>query len=165
MIIFNKINELLIYQQVDFDIIEHEAEGCTDIISKIRGNSLQQAAKAMVLQVQNGTEQLQYVLAIVPGDSKVNFKSIARLMGGKKSTFAPPEVAQKLTECQMGAVPPFSFNDKLTLCVDERLCSVGRLYFNAGELNKSISLNADDYFKVVGRHCIAEIATPMIAKV
>ncbi|MGO2154273.1 MULTISPECIES: YbaK/EbsC family protein [Serratia] len=163
MTTFEKITDLLKSHQVAFDIIEHPAEGRTDIISEIRGNHLQQAAKAMVLQVINGSALLQYVLAIVPGDSKVNFKGVARLMGGKKSSFAPSEVAQELTQCQMGAVPPFSFNDALVLRVDERLCRVGRLYFNAGELDKSISLSVDDYFRVVGRHCIGEIALSVSA--
>ncbi|HHL2498355.1 TPA: YbaK/EbsC family protein [Yersinia enterocolitica] len=162
MTTFEKITDLLKMHQVVFDIIEHPAEGRSDAISKIRGNDLQQAAKAMVLQVLNGSGQLQYVLCIVPGDSKVNFKGVARLMGGKKSSFAPPEMAQELTQCQMGAVPPFSFNEALALRVDERLCRVGKLYFNAGELDKSISLSVDDYFRVVGRHCIGEIAVPVM---
>ncbi|EPC4489308.1 YbaK/EbsC family protein [Serratia liquefaciens] len=163
MTIFEKVTNLLNTYQIAFDIIGHPAEGRADVVSKIRGNHLQQAAKAMVLQVLNGTDKPQYVLAIVPGDSKVNFKGVAQLMGGEKSSLAPPEVAQELTHCQMGAVPPFSFNDELVLRVDKRLCGVDKLYFNAGELDRSISLSVDDYFNVVGRHCISEIATPMIA--
>jgi len=103
----------------------------------------------------------RFLLAIVPGDCKINFKSAARAIGGKKSSFASPEMAQSLTECVMGAVPPFSFDDRLALRVDARLRDVGTLWFNAGALEKSIALNANDYRRIVGEACYADIATPV----
>ena len=158
MTTFDKIVDLLHSHQVSFDVIEHPAEGRSEVISAIRGNKLSQAAKAMVLEVTISSQDPVYVLAIVPGDCKVNFKNVARLAGGKKSSFASPEKAQALTGCQMGAVPPFSFSDALTLYVDKRLTGAGRVYFNAGELVRSMSLAADDYFSVIGADRIADIA-------
>lgn len=161
MTIFKKIVALLNEHQANYRVIEHPAEGHTELISAIRGNAPEHAAKAMVLQVITGTESQPYVLAIVPGDSKVNFNAVAKLMGGKKSIFAPPEVAHILTGCVMGAVPPFSFNSQLTLLVDNRLARAETLFFNAGELEKSIALSADDYFRMVGEDCIFDISKPM----
>ncbi|RWR03339.1 prolyl-tRNA synthetase [[Pantoea] beijingensis] len=162
MTTFEKLLALLNEKQANYRIIEHPPEGRTELISAIRGNAPEQAAKAMVLQVIAGAEPVRYVLAIVPGDSKVNFKEVAKRSGGKKSSFAPPEVAQALTQCVMGAVPPFSFDDRLTLLVDDRLRSVGTLFFNAGELDKSLALNVEDYFRVVGESCLGEISTPVV---
>ncbi|WP_273746504.1 hypothetical protein [Morganella morganii] len=85
MTTFDKITRLLDSRGVSFEVIEHPAEGRSDAISKIRGNKLSQAAKAMVLQVTGSTPEIRYVLAIVPGDCKVNFKHIVKLAGGKKS--------------------------------------------------------------------------------
>jgi len=163
MTTFTKIVTLLEKHQASFRVIEHPAEGRTDLISAIRGNAPEQAAKAMVLQVIAGAEPARYVLAIVPGDSRVNFKAVAKLMGGKKSSFAPPEVAHQLTECVMGAVPPFSFNPLLTLLVDRRMAKAGTLFFNAGELDKSIALNAEDYFRILGDGQTGEISSPVAA--
>ena len=163
MTTFEQLTELLDRHQADYRMVTHEAVGQTDLISEIRGNALHQAAKAMVLEVTMpegaGT---RYLLAIVPGDCKINFKAAARAIGGKKSSFAPPEMAQALTRCVMGAVPPFSFDDRLALRVDARLREAGTLWFNAGELEKSIALRVVDYFRVVG-DCCAEIATPVTA--
>nr|MBA2817914.1 Ala-tRNA(Pro) deacylase [Candidatus Pantoea persica] len=61
----------------------------------------------------------------------------------------------------MGAVPPFSFDDRQALRVDTRLRDVGTLWFNAGALEKSITLNAADYFRIVGDASGADIATPV----
>ncbi len=163
MTTFDKLVALLDEQQVRFRIIAHPAEGRTEVISGIRGNALAQAAKAMVLQVSGGAEKVLYVLAIVPGDCKVNFNGVAQTLGGKKSRFAPVDVAQELTHCVMGAVPPFSFNDQLRLLVDERIRHVETLFFNAGELDKSMAISVSDYFRVVGEGCTSDIATPVSA--
>jgi Ala-tRNA(Pro) deacylase len=161
---YEKITALLDQHHADYRVVEHEAIGQTDVISGIRGNDLNQAAKAMVLEVTmpDGADA-RYLLAIVPGDCKINFKSAARAIGGKKSSFAAPEKAQELTQCVMGAVPPFSFDDRLALRVDARLRDVGTLWFNAGALERSMALNVDDFFRVVGDACCADIATPMTA--
>nr|WP_310617899.1 YbaK/EbsC family protein [Pantoea cypripedii] len=164
MTTFEKVITQLEQHQADYRVIEHEAIGQTDVISTIRGNELNQAAKAMVLEVTmpEGAEA-RYLLAIVPGDCKINFKSAARAIGGKKSSFAAPEKAQELTQCVMGAVPPFSFDDRLALRVDARLRNVGTLWFNAGLLERSVALDVNDYFRVIGDDCCAEIATPVTA--
>lgn len=161
---YEKVIALLDEHRADYRVVVHEAIGQTDVISAIRGNDLHQAAKAMVLEVTmpEGAEA-RYLLAIVPGDCKINFKSAARAIGGKKSTFAAPEQAQALTECVMGAVPPFSFDDRLALRVDTRLRDVGTLWFNAGALERSVALNVNDFFGVVGDDCCADIATPVTA--
>ena len=162
MTIFEKLVTLLDEKQASFKIIEHPAEGHTEIISAIRGNAPEQAAKAMVLQIITGGKPVRYVLAIIPGDSRVNFKNVANLMGGKKSSFAPREVAQELTNCVMGAVPPFSFDERLPLLIDDRIRNIGTLFFKAGELERSISLNTDDYFRVVGKTFSGEISTSIV---
>lgn len=164
MTTYDKVIALLDEYQASYRVVEHEAVGQTDVISRIRGNDLNQAAKAMVLEVTmpEGTTP-RYLLAIVPGNCKINFKSAARAMGGRKSSFAAAEKAQELTQCVMGAVPPFSFDDRLALCVDTRLRDVGTLWFNAGALERSVALDADDYFQLVGDNCSADIATPVTA--
>lgn len=161
---YEKVIALLDEHRADYRVVEHEAIGQTDVISAIRGNDLNQAAKAMVLEVTmpEGADP-RYLLAIVPGDCKINFKSAARAIGGKKSSFAAPEKAQALTACVMGAVPPFSFNDQLALRVDTRLRDVDTLWFNAGALERSVALKVEDFFRVIGDDCCTDIATPVTA--
>jgi len=162
MTMFEKITALLDQHHASYRVVEHEAVGQTEQISQIRGNALSQAAKAMVLEVTmpDGAPPRQ-LLAIVPGDCRINFKSAARAIGGKKSSFADPALAQALTGCEMGAVPPFSFDDRLALRVDTRLKQAGTIWFNAGVLEKSIALVAEDFFRIVGEGCCADIANPI----
>lgn len=143
-----KLVHLLNEHEVDFRLVNHEPEGRTDIISKIRGNSLSQAAKAMVVMVKISKKKKRYALVVVPGDCKLDFDGISKALGGERTFFAAKEKAEQLTGCEMGAVPPFSFDSDLLLVVDERLTQEREIVFNAARLDTSFFLKQEDYLRV-----------------
>lgn len=145
--VFDRLKALLEKENADFRVIEHEPEGRSEQISKIRGNLPSQAAKAMVVAVKT-SDGRKFVLAVLPGDRRVDFGGIARAVGGKKAALAAPEEANRLTGCVMGAVPPFSFSDELTLVVDPDLLTHDKLAFNAGRLDRSMFLATKSYIEV-----------------
>ncbi len=145
--VFDRLVALLEAEKADFRVIEHVPEGRSEHISKIRGNLPSQAAKAMVMAVKTA-EGRKFVLAVLPGDRRVDFAGIAKAVGGKKSSLAAPEEAKRLTECEMGAVPPFTFSDELILLVDPDLLTHDRIAFNAGRLDRSMFLATASYLAV-----------------
>lgn len=145
--VFDRLVALLEAEKADFRVIEHVPEGRSEHISKIRGNLPSQAAKAMVMAVKTA-EGRKFVLAVLPGDRRVDFAGIAKAVGGKKSSLAAPEEAKRLTECEMGAVPPFSFSDELVLVVDPNLLTYDQIAFNAGRLDRSMFLATASYLAV-----------------
>jgi len=154
-----KIMDLFKALDIQYGLIEHPPEGRTDLASKIRGHALHQAAKAMVIQVMPAYAPARYVLAVVAGDSKVDFKAIAKLFNVKKVKLATAETAKELTGCEMGAIPPLSFDARLFLLVDSTLRLAGTLFFNAGRLDTSFSISAEDYFQMVGNAYVGKIST------
>src|SRR5258708_24073760 len=108
--VFDKIVALLGAAKAKFRVIEHEAEGRSEMISVIRGNRPEQAAKAMVLDVRGGGGGRRNVLAILPGNRKLDFAAVPRLFDARKCGFASPESAHALTGCSMRAGPPLSLN-------------------------------------------------------
>jgi Ala-tRNA(Pro) deacylase len=154
--VFDRLVARLEAESADFRVIEHVPEGRSEQISKIRGNHPSQAAKAMVVAVKSG-EGRKFVLAVLPGDRRVDFGAIAKAVGGKKAALAAPEEAKRLTECEMGAVPPFSFSDELTLVVDPNLLAHDRIAFNAGRLDRSMFLATASYI-AVAKPLVAPIA-------
>ena len=148
--VYEAIISLLDENQAEYHVLDHEPEGQSELISQIRGNDLSQGAKAMVLMVKVSKKISQYYLAVIPADRKIDFDAIKELCPkGKRVMFAPPEKAEKLTNCTMGAVPPFSFNPELNLVVDPLLLENKVIVFNAGRLDKSIFLSSDSYLKSV----------------
>jgi Ala-tRNA(Pro) deacylase len=132
-----------------YRVIEHELEGRSEEISRIRGNDPAQAMKAIVLSVKGGGGGKRNVMAVIPGNRRLDMKALLRYMGAQKGRFAPPEEATELTGCVMGAIPPFSFRDDLTLVVDERFREWDEVAFNAGRLDRSLFLKFDDYLRIV----------------
>ena len=155
--VFDRLVALLGEAEAKFRVIEHAAEGRSEKISVIRGNRPEQAAKAMVLDGRGGGGGRRHVLAILPGNRKLDFAAVAALFEARKCGFASPDTAQLLTGCAMGAVPPFALNPELALVVDENLLNNDTLYFNAGRLDRSMELDTKDWI-AAARPRVAKIA-------
>lgn len=156
--VFDRLVTLLTGAEAKFRVIEHEAEGKSEAISVIRGNRPDQAAKAMVLDVRGGGGGRRHVLAILPGNRKLDFGAVAALFEARKAGFASPETAQEITGCAMGAVPPFALDPALAIVVEEDLLANDTLFFNAGRLDRSMELDTRDWL-AVARPRVAKIAS------
>ena len=144
---FNRLNELLIEHQARFRVIEHPAEGVSDKVAKIRGTHAGQGAKAMLCRLKGA--EYEWVLAVLPGDERIDFKKVATAMSAKKAKMASPDEAMVATGCVIGAIPPFTFNERMPLIVDEALLDrFDEIAFNAGRLDASMVLNSADYQRI-----------------
>jgi Ala-tRNA(Pro) deacylase len=130
---------------IAYRLIDHAPEGRTEIVSAMRGNTLAQAAKCIVLMVKIGKKITRYVLAVVPGDRRVDLPAIKAMLGGTYIAFATPEIAERLAGSVTGTILPFSFNPELELIVDDAVLDNPELYFNVARLDRSIVLQTSDY--------------------
>ena len=136
---------LLDQHRAQYRLIEHAPEGRTEIVSAMRGNTLSQAAKCIVLMVKIGKKITKYILAVVPGDAKVDLQAVKALMKGTYVAFASPDIAERLAGSVAGTILPFSFNPELELVVDPLLLENDEVYFNAARLDRSLALKTSDY--------------------
>ena len=134
-----------------YRLIDHAPEGRTEIVSPMRGNALSQAAKCIILMVKIGKKVTKYVLAVVPGDTRVDLNAVKTLMGGTYISFAATEIAERLGGSAAGTILPFSFNMELELIVDPSLLANEEIYFNAARLDRSMALRTSDYVALAKR--------------
>ncbi|WP_110955237.1 YbaK/EbsC family protein [Anaerosinus massiliensis] len=149
MTIHEKLIALLEEHHCTYRLCSHEAEGRSEQIAKIRGNKPSQAMKAIVIMAKMSKKEKQYYLAIVPGDKMLDLDALKTYTNAPKVIFAPKENAKEITECEIGAIPPFSFQENLPLIVDPLVKQNEEIVFNAGELTKSIFMKLDDYIRIV----------------
>ncbi len=142
---YTQLISLLDEHGARYRLIEHEPEGRTELVSAMRGNKLSQAAKCIVLMVKIGKKVTKYVLAVVPGDAKVDLQAVKALMQGTYVAFASSDVAERLAGSVAGTILPFSFSPELELVVDPTLLENEELYFNAARLDRSLVLRTSDY--------------------
>jgi len=145
--IYDSLVSLLDREGANFRVIEHPSEGRSDLVAAIRGTEPGQGAKAMLCKSKDDDRHL--ILAILPGDKKLDFKKVATAAGIKKATLASAEEAERETGCVIGAIPPFTFSSRIDLIVDPGLTGTfSEIAFNAGRLDRSIVLDSADYLRI-----------------
>jgi len=146
--IHQQLCALLDQEGATYRVIEHEPEGHTELIAKIRGNRIEQSIKSIVVQVRINRKENLYSLANVPGDCRIDFGGIKKYFQADSVAFASRDKAQELTGCVIGAIPPFSFNNELQVLADPLIQENEEVVFNAGRLDRSIFMKLDDYLRI-----------------
>lgn len=145
---YHRLIELLDRHGAKYRLIDHPAEGRTEIVSGYRGNDPAEAAKCMIVMVKVGKKVTKYVLAVVPGNARVDLQAVKRLYDGTYVSFATPEIAERLSGCVAGTILPFSFDPDLRLIVDPAIREPSELYFNAARLDRSMALRTEDFLAI-----------------
>jgi len=145
---YTQLITFLDQHEVQYRLIDHIPEGRTELVSPIRGNALSQAAKCIVLMVKIGKKVTRYILAVIPGDARVDLNAVKTLLGGTYVAFASSDIAERLAGSVAGTILPFSFNPELELIVDPSLLENDEIYFNAARLDRSMVLKTNDYIAV-----------------
>jgi Ala-tRNA(Pro) deacylase len=146
--IHTQLCDLLDREGAAYRVIEHELEGRTEIIARIRGNRIEQSIKSIVIQVRQKKKETIYCLANVPGDCRIDFDGIKRHFNADSVAFASREKAQELTGCVIGSIPPFSFSNQLLVLADPLIQENEEVVFNAGRLDRSIFMRLADYLRI-----------------
>jgi Ala-tRNA(Pro) deacylase len=128
--------------------IDHPPEGRTDLVSAMRGNDVAHAAKCLIVMVKIGKKQTRYVLAVIPGDARLDLGALKALLGGSYAAFADTARAEELAGSVTGTVLPFSYHPQLELIADPALFGYPELYFNAARLDRSLALATEDYIRL-----------------
>ena len=145
---YTRLIAFLDENDVSYRLIDHPEEGRTELVSPMRGNELSQAAKCIVLMVKIGKKITRYILAVIPGDTMVDFQAVKSMLGSTYVSFASPDIAERLAGSVAGTILPFAFNDELELLVDPSLLENDEIYFNAARLDRSMVLGTRDYIAV-----------------
>jgi Ala-tRNA(Pro) deacylase len=142
---YTQLITFLEQHKVGYRLIDHPPEGRTEIVSTMRGNTLVQAAKCIILMVKLGKKITRYVLGVIPGDARIDLNAVKALLGATYVSFASADIAERLAGSVAGTILPFSFNPDLELIVDPSLLGNDELFFNAARLDRSMALKTSDY--------------------
>jgi Cys-tRNA(Pro)/Cys-tRNA(Cys) deacylase len=88
-----------------------------------------------------------YVFAVVPGDSELDFKKLARAAGLRKAEMAPLKDVQPLTGYIRGGVTVFGAKKSYPVFVDETAILFDRISVSAGARGTQLILAPDDYLR------------------
>lgn len=92
-------------------VVRHPA-GTSESVAKVRSTEVGQAPRpcsaAWAEKGEKGGHAGTFVLGVLPGDQRLDFKKLGAALGGGKASLVSAEHAQALTGCVIGAIPPFA---------------------------------------------------------
>ncbi|MER7407486.1 YbaK/EbsC family protein [Streptomyces sp. NPDC000070] len=156
---YDHLISLLDSASVDYRLIDHDPEGATEAVCALRGHPAGEAAKCVVLRVKVDRRTTRHVLAVVPGDRRVDLDAVRTLFAARYVGFSDPSTAERLARAVPGTVLPFSFDPDLELVADPDVVARPKLYFNAARLDRSLLVSGADYERLA-KPRIERIAAP-----
>lgn len=141
---YNKIIELLDEEGVEYQIVDHEHVHTSAEAAKVRGTSMSEGAKSLMLKSGD-----IFVMAIIPGDKKLNSRKLRTIMGVRKLKFSSPDEVEEIMGCKIGACYPFGNLISLKTYAEESLADNTWISYSPGAHDKSIRMKWVDYRKIV----------------
>jgi Ala-tRNA(Pro) deacylase len=139
-----RIRKIMEEKKIPIECTEHVPVYTIPAAALALGVKESQTVKSLVLK----TKEEKFVVLILPGDKKMDWKLLAQQLKTKKLEFAKPEEVLKLIGCEVGCVPPFGHLTDLPIYMDKELLKKDVLYFNPGVHNKSFKVKAWDLRKL-----------------
>lgn len=142
--VYQKIINLLKDNHVVFTTYTHEPVFTSEQAAKIRGTSLQQGAKALVMIADR-----KPIMVVLSGATKVDSKKFKTKFKIKDLRLAAAEEVEEITGLKIGSIPPFGNIFKLITFVDEKLGENQEITFNAASHTQSAKMSYKDFVNLV----------------
>jgi nondiscriminating aspartyl-tRNA synthetase len=139
-----KIKKVLDSRAVTYEFSEHEAVRTSEEAAALRGTSLSNGAKALIL---SGKKTNTPVMVVIPGDKKISFEAVTAAIG-EKAEFEKPENILATYGIKVGGVPPFGNLLGMKVYMDSAIVQLEQVSFNAGMQTCSITMKGEDLAEV-----------------
>lgn len=101
------------------------------------------------------------ILAVIPGDSELNVKALASLLGEKKVRVPTQREAEGITGLQAGGISPLALLNKgFQVFIDQSAAALELIHVSGGQRGLNIRLPVKDLVKLVNAR-IAAISSPL----
>ncbi|MFZ5376142.1 MAG: amino acid--tRNA ligase-related protein [Patescibacteria group bacterium] len=126
-----------------FQYLSHEPVKTSEESAKVRGTSIEQAAKALVLEVDK-----EYLVYVLPGNERADLDSLKSALKAKKINMASKDSVLAKTGLEVGAIPPFGSAMGLRTIVHQHLAKNDNIAFNVGRHDRSVVMKYQDFIKL-----------------
>lgn len=99
------------------------------------------------------------ILCVVPGNSEVDLKKIAAVLGEKKVQIATQASAEQLTGLKAGGISPLALMNKgFKMLMDDSIREHEEIHISGGQRGLNIRINVKDLLKILNP-LVAQIST------
>jgi prolyl-tRNA editing enzyme YbaK/EbsC (Cys-tRNA(Pro) deacylase) len=143
-----RVAEALASQELRYRVFEcHPDFADTARFCETYGFQLEQSANAIIVATK--VEPIRFACCIVLANTKLDVnRTVSKLLGAKKVSFATPEQTMALTGMQIGGVTPFGLPD-VPLYVDAAvMASADELVLGGGNRSTKVVLKCEQLLKL-----------------
>ena len=125
---------------VEYEIIECDPDFAdTAAFCEKYGYPVDNCGNAIV--VASKREPVQFATCIVKGTSRLDVnKTVRKLMGVPKASFASPEQTVELTGMMIGGVTPFALPPDVPIYADDKLMALGYVILGSGSRSSKVKI-------------------------
>ncbi len=141
---YKEIVNLLRINNARYGETNHQPVYTSQQAAKVIGVLENQIAKSLLLKCGN-----DFILAVLPGDRKLDNEKLKKLLKIRKFRFATPEEVKNKMGCEIGACFPFGNLIGLSTVVDKSLSKNKVIFFNPGLHNVTIEIEWRGFYSIV----------------
>jgi len=146
--------QLLEQKKIPFEVVKYDhAEKGAAFASKAAGFALERTVKTLVVDL----GEKRYILVLMPGDSQLSMKRLARVRGVKRAAMADTLTAERLTGYLVGGISPFGTRQKLPVMMEESILQFEKILINAGQRGTMLKI-APEIIHTVLDGTVADVA-------
>jgi len=156
MAIACKLEDYMQQHGIKYDVLMHQHSHNsmeTAEMAHVRGDCI---AKSVVLEDDDG-----FVMAVLPSTCHVRLGTLNRELNRKLRLATEDELPNLFTDCELGAIPPVGLAYGMTTVMDDSLAEQPEIYFEAGDHEKLIRVNRQDFMALMGHAEHARFAARM----
>jgi len=142
--LFPEIIRRLRKNNIEFKHLEHEAASTSEESALVRGTSLEQGVKALILRSKKTGKNY---MVCVRADQKIDLKLIEGIVADKLE-FESANGIKDRYGLELGAIPPFGNLLGLNVYIAKNILEQDEIAFNAGTKSDSIIMKAKDLVRM-----------------
>lgn len=140
MAIAHTVESYIAQLGVRYDVISHahshnSAE--TAELAHVPGDRL---AKSVILEDDDG-----FVMAVLPSTCHIKLGRLSRELNRRLRLATENELPNLFGDCELGAIPPVGLAYGMSTIVDDVIADQPEIYFEAGDHEKLIRMNREDF--------------------
>lgn len=133
------------YRVHEYEVAEKVGDGYGEAVARAIGLPGERVFKTLVAEVDG-----EHVIGLIPVDRRLSAKKLARAVGGKSASLAPPADAERVTGYVTGGISPFGQRKRLRVFVDSSAALHETIAVSGGRRGVQLELAPDAVLSVSG---------------
>ncbi len=156
MAIAHTVEDYIVQHGIKYDVVSHPHSHNSMETAELAHVPGERLAKSVVLEDYNG-----FVMAVLPSTCHIKLRKVNRALKRKLRLATENELLMLFADCERGAVPAIGLAYGMTTVVDDSLADQPEIYFEAGDHEKLIHMEKQDFMALMDRAGHARFAAHM----